>query len=77
MFGELEIFLCLALSTAFHGTDTAVVDTVNRMKEHGYVNEDHHGSLLDMVVNAPSPKAVVGLALKYYQDTPDFVEVSS
>lgn len=75
MFGELEIFVCLALVSKMHGTDEAVVEAIDRMIQYELVttNENY---VLELIRTSNSPRQIVVTALKHHVvDMEDYVEV--
>jgi hypothetical protein len=65
MYSELDLFLTLALSATFHKSDTAVIQTLERLIEGGKI--DPSNGLIKTIRNAQSPLTIVMLALQHYE----------
>ena len=65
MYSELDLFLTLALAATFHKSDTAVIQTLERLIEGGKI--DPTNGLIETIHNAQSPLGIVMLALRHYE----------
>lgn len=66
MFTELELFLCLALSAKFHNSDTAILETINRLEERELIDTTTN-TVVALIRSNNSPLNIVKIALKHYE----------
>jgi hypothetical protein len=65
MYGELELFLCLALAAKLHNNSQAVLETIGRLEQQHLIEEQNH--LTGIIKNAKDPLNIVNIALDHFE----------